>query len=81
MTAPRAFAIVARLRDEVDITTVTTDLYATVRDAVKPATLGLWIRDARASVLGPPINARHGNRNMMTPVTIPGRPAARMTRT
>lgn len=34
----------ARLRDEVDITTVTTDLQATVHRAVKPSSQGLWIR-------------------------------------
>ena len=37
----------ARLRDEVDIATVTTDLRATVLRAVKPSSLGLWIREAR----------------------------------
>jgi hypothetical protein len=37
----------ARLRDEVDITTVTTDLRSTVQGAVNPASVGLWIREAR----------------------------------
>ena len=37
----------ARLRDEVDIGTVATDLHRTVQDAVNPASLGLWIREAR----------------------------------
>jgi len=37
----------ARLRDEVDIATVTTDLRSTVQGAVNPASLGLWIREAR----------------------------------
>ncbi len=37
----------ARLREEVDITTVTTDLHATVRGAVNPTSLGLWIREAK----------------------------------
>ena len=38
-----------RLRDEVDIGTVATDLDATVRTALKPASLGLWLRDGRVS--------------------------------
>jgi hypothetical protein len=37
----------ARLRDEVDITTVTTDLRSTVEGAVNPASVGLWIREAK----------------------------------
>jgi hypothetical protein len=37
----------ARLRDEVDIGTVTTDLHGTVQGAVNPSSLGLWIREAR----------------------------------
>lgn len=37
----------ARLRDEVDIATVATDLHATVLRAVNPSSLGLWIRQAR----------------------------------
>ncbi len=37
----------ARLRDEVDLAAVTLDLRATVHSAVKPASLGLWIREAR----------------------------------
>jgi hypothetical protein len=37
----------ARLREEVDIATVAGDLDATVRGAVKPASLRLWIREAR----------------------------------
>ena len=37
-----AFAV--RLRDEVDIAAVTSDLDATVRTAVRPATTGLWVR-------------------------------------
>ena len=36
-----------RLREEVDIATVTTDLHATIRDAVKPTSVQLWIREAR----------------------------------
>ena len=35
-----------RLRDEVDITAVTTDLDLTVRGAFRPTALGLWLRDA-----------------------------------
>ena len=38
----------ARLRDEVDIATVTQDLDATVQGAVKPASLHLWLREARS---------------------------------
>ncbi len=34
----------ARMRDEVDIATVATDLHATVARAVNPSSLGLWIR-------------------------------------
>ena len=41
-----ADAFAGRLRDEVDITTVTADLDATVRAAVRPTTLGLWVRGA-----------------------------------
>jgi hypothetical protein len=37
----------ARLRDEVDIATVATDLRSTVQGAVNPASLGLWIREAK----------------------------------
>lgn len=37
----------ARLRNEVDIGTVTTDLHETVLSAVNPSSLGLWIRGAR----------------------------------
>jgi hypothetical protein len=37
----------ARLREEVDIATVARDLDATVHGAVKPASLWLWIREAR----------------------------------
>jgi len=39
-----ADAFAGRLRDEVDITTVTADLDATVRAAVRPTTLRLWVR-------------------------------------
>jgi hypothetical protein len=38
----------ARLRDEVDIATVARDLDTTVLGAVKPASLRLWIREARS---------------------------------
>jgi hypothetical protein len=37
----------ARLREEVDITTVANDLDATVQRAVKPASLRVWIREAK----------------------------------
>jgi hypothetical protein len=37
----------ARLRDDVDIATVTTDLCSTVQGAVNPSSLGLWIREAK----------------------------------
>ncbi len=37
-------AFVGRLRDVIDIGTVTTDLDATVRAAVRPTTLRLWLR-------------------------------------
>ena len=40
-------AFSARLRDEIDIAAVTTDLNATVHGAIKPASLGLWIRGSR----------------------------------
>lgn len=36
-----------RLRDEVDISTVTTDLRTTVQGAVNPSSVGLWIRESR----------------------------------
>jgi uncharacterized membrane protein len=42
-----ADAFAGRLRDEVDIATVTADLDATVRAAVRPTTLGLWVRGPR----------------------------------
>jgi hypothetical protein len=38
----------ARLREEVDIATVAQDLDTTVQGAVKPASLRLWIREARS---------------------------------
>ena len=38
-------AFSARLRDEVDIATVTADLDGTVRSALRPASLGLWLRN------------------------------------
>lgn len=37
-----------RLREEVDIATVTADLHATIQDAVKPRTVQLWIRADRS---------------------------------
>jgi hypothetical protein len=37
----------ARLREEMDIATVTADLHGTVLGAVNPASLGLWIREAK----------------------------------
>jgi MFS family permease len=40
-------AFSTRLRDEIDIATVTADLNATVQGAVNPASLGLWIRGGR----------------------------------
>jgi hypothetical protein len=42
-----AAAFSARMRDEVDIAAVTTDLNATVHGAIRPASLGLWIRGNR----------------------------------
>jgi hypothetical protein len=39
-----AAAFSDRLRDEVDIATVTQDLDATVRTVLKPSALGLWLR-------------------------------------
>jgi hypothetical protein len=39
-----ADAFAGRLRDEVDIATVTADLDATVRAAVRPTTAALWVR-------------------------------------
>ena len=39
-----ADAFAGRLRDEVDIATVTADLDATVRAAVRPTTTALWVR-------------------------------------
>ena len=36
-----------RLRDEVDIATVIADLDGTVRSTLKPAALGLWLREGR----------------------------------
>jgi hypothetical protein len=42
-----AEAFAGRLRDEVDIAAVSVDLNATVRAAVKPSTLLLWVRGPR----------------------------------
>jgi hypothetical protein len=39
-----AAAFSERLRDEVDIATVTSDLDGTVRSALKPTAIGLWLR-------------------------------------
>ena len=39
-----AEAFAERLRDEVDITAVTVDLDATIHAALRPTTLGLWVR-------------------------------------
>ena len=39
-----------RLRDEVDIGTVTADLDQTVRDALKPAGIGLWLRNGERAI-------------------------------
>ncbi len=41
-----ATAFAERLRDEVDIEAVTSDLDATVRTAIRPTRLGLWLRGA-----------------------------------
>ncbi len=37
-----------RLRDEVDLRSVTSDLDATVRQAVVPSTMAIWLRDESA---------------------------------
>ena len=42
-----ALAMSERLRDEVDITMVTTDLDQTVRSVMRPSTIGLWLREVR----------------------------------
>jgi len=39
-----------RLRNEVDIASVTADLDRTVRDALKPAELGLWLRNGERAI-------------------------------
>jgi hypothetical protein len=44
---PAVAAFSARLRDEVDIAAVSRDLHAIVEDTVHPASLGLWIRQAK----------------------------------
>jgi hypothetical protein len=36
-----------RLRNEIDIASVSADLSATVRIAISPSTVGLWLRVAR----------------------------------
>ena len=41
-----ATAFSERLRDEVDIDTVTTDLRDTVHAAIRPAQMGVWLREA-----------------------------------
>ena len=43
-----AAAFSERLRDEVDLATVTADLDATVRTAIAPATMLVWLREGRA---------------------------------
>ena len=40
-----ADAFAGRLRDEVDITAVTSDLHATIHRALDPSGLGLWLRE------------------------------------
>ncbi len=40
---PAAFS--ERLRDEIDIASVSADLSATVRAAISPSTVGLWLRE------------------------------------
>jgi len=45
---PAVAAFSIRLRNEVDIAAVTHDLHSTVQDAVHPASLGLWIREAKS---------------------------------
>ena len=39
-----ALAFASRLRDEVDLPAVTSDLDATVRAAIAPTTVGVWLR-------------------------------------
>ena len=39
-------AFAERMRDEVDIDAVAADLHATVQASLKPAGLGLWLREA-----------------------------------
>jgi hypothetical protein len=39
-----AVAFASRLRDEVDLPAVTADLHATVRGAIAPTTVGVWLR-------------------------------------
>lgn len=43
----------ARMRSDVDIATVLTDLRATVHDAIRPSHLGLWLRAADDGVTTP----------------------------
>jgi hypothetical protein len=45
---PAVAAFSVRLRNEVDIEAVTQDLHSTVQEAVHPASLGLWIREAKS---------------------------------
>lgn len=41
-----AAAFSERLRDQTDIATVTADLDGTIREALRPTNLGLWLRKA-----------------------------------
>jgi hypothetical protein len=65
-----AAAFSTRLRDEVDIGTVTAALDSTVRRAVDPTVLGLWLR--------PP---RHEPMKGIDPVTISGRSGGKLSAT
>ncbi|GAC1331466.1 MAG: hypothetical protein NVSMB13_19800 [Mycobacteriales bacterium] len=44
-------AFSARLREEVDLTSLQGDLLGVVRRTMQPASVGLWLRDSRAGLL------------------------------
>ncbi|MBF8289642.1 MAG: hypothetical protein HW391_610 [Chloroflexi bacterium] len=73
MTAPRTFAMVgraltARLRDDIDLERIEVDVVGVVGHTFHPVSSTVWLR-------------RHETTVRRSPVTIPGRHAAKVTTT